>query len=106
MISLKEIHDEIKRIEQSSDTSWTSVQRLSWLYTVRNNIEGNRIAVTSKQDAQNSGFKPIKEGSDFLLLASQKNPDSVIIVVDELMDAVKTLHPRMYDAVMKKLYDL
>lgn len=41
--------------------------------------------------------------SEFLKAIHGKNTETVIAVMDELMDAVKTLHPKMYDAVMDKI---
>ena len=43
---------------------------------------------------------------DLLKAVNGKNSVSVFAVMDELMEAVKVLHPRMYNSVMQKIQDL
>lgn len=42
-------------------------------------------------------------GSTFLRSADGKNAEKVLHLVDELLDGVKVLHPRMYDVFIQKL---
>ena len=44
--------------------------------------------------------------TEFLQLVNGKDINSVLDVMQELMDAVKTLHPRMYDSVLMKIQDI
>ena len=44
--------------------------------------------------------------SEFLTAVNGKCGDAVWKIMEELMDAVKMLHPRMYESVLKKLNDL
>lgn len=41
-----------------------------------------------------------------MVAVNGKPGDAVWKIMDELMDAVKMLHPRMYESVLKKLNDL
>lgn len=95
MISLDEINDEIARLETSAETTYGVIQKLSWLYTVRNNVtETEKIEVAGENGK-----------TDFLILANSKGCTKTLVVVDELVETMKTLHPRMYEAFMKKLYE-
>ena len=90
MLSPTELRDEIRKLE-SEESSWTVVQRLSWLYTLRNNTSSNEMTVN---------------GSEFLEIASTKNIDRVMAIMNELMDTEKAVHPKIYNAVMKKIKEI
>ena len=44
--------------------------------------------------------------SEFLAAVNGKCGDAVWRIMDELAEAVKVLHPRVYESVLKKLNDL
>lgn len=44
--------------------------------------------------------------SDFLETVSEKPEDKVWMLMDELMDTVNVLEPKLYDSVMRKLRDI
>lgn len=44
-------------------------------------------------------------GSDFSRLTNGRNPDDIWPVMDELMDTIHTIMPRLYDGVMRKLQE-
>ena len=45
-------------------------------------------------------------GSEFLLAVRGRNSDRVWKLIDELVEAVKILHPRMYTTFIDKVQDL
>ena len=45
-------------------------------------------------------------GSEFLEAVDGRNADKVWNVINELVEATKVLHPRMYQSFMDKLYDI
>ena len=47
-----------------------------------------------------------KGGTEFLEIENGKNPEQVWSIIDELMETIKTLHPRMYDRILDKISDL
>lgn len=101
MLSLSEINREIQRIEATEETTYSNVQKLAWLYIVRDKMEPKSEAQRQKQS-----YNAENANSDFLILISTKDINGVISVVNELVETIRTLHPRMYDAFMKRLYDL
>lgn len=46
-----------------------------------------------------------KGGTEFLEIVDGKNPEKVWSIIDELMETIKTLHPRMYDRILDKISD-
>ena len=45
----------------------------------------------------------VKGDSDFLKLVNGKNQSAVLPIIDELMEAVKILHPRMFNSVIDRI---
>lgn len=45
-------------------------------------------------------------GSEFLDAVNGRKPDKVWRVIDELVEATRILHPRMYQSFIDKLYDI
>ena len=90
MINLDEINGEIAKLE-SQPISYATIERLSWLYTVKDHN-------TDKP----TGEMP-KGKSEYMCACSGKSVGDVMIVMDELMDILAVIQPRLYDAVMNKL---
>ena len=44
--------------------------------------------------------------TEFLATVNGKDTEKVMAILDELMEATKTLHPRMYDRVIEKISDI
>ena len=89
MINLDEINNEIEKLE-SQPASYASIERLSWFYTVRDHIT-----------SQPKGEIPDGE-SDFRKCCSGKAICEVMDVMDELMDTLLIIQPRLYNAVMNR----
>ena len=91
MINLDEISSEIAKLE-SQPASYGTIQKLSWLYTVRDHLtpapKGNEIP---------------KGDSEFCCACAGKSINQVMEIMDELMDALMIIQPRLYDAVLVKL---
>ena len=92
MIELDEINSEIEKLE-SQPTSYTVIQRLSWLYTVRDHIKPSASIAGSMPDGESEFLSACRCGSVAVVMG----------IMDELMDALNVLQPRLYDAVMRKL---
>lgn len=97
MISIDEIERTILECE-SRDTSFANCERLAWLYIVRDHF-------TNQQAKQPIPLETSGE-SEFLQTADGKDSVKVFEVMDELMQAVQTLHPRMYQQVIDRLKSL
>lgn len=114
MIQIEEIDRAIKEHESGSNT-YTNCERLAWLYIIRDHMkEGHQDKPaehhehTAEPCNQNAPSNHIKndENSDFLKAINGKDTKKVISVMDELMEAIQLIQPRMYDAVLIKILDL
>lgn len=89
MISLDEINSEIAKLE-SQPASYAMIERLSWFYTVRDHM--------TKETGET-----ITGETDFLKACSGRPVCQVMAVIDDLMDALMVIQPRLYHAVMSKI---
>lgn len=106
MVSLDDIEEAIASLESSSDSRFSVYERLSILYTCRNEL---RSRETQEQEPETkaedfAGVQmPEVSGSSFLDALSGKDMAAVMSVVDAHMQAVKAVFPREYDDVVAKL---
>ena len=114
MIQIEEINRAIKEHESGANT-YANCERLAWLYIIRDHMKyehQNKPAEHHEHTAEpyklNVRSDNIKNdgNSDFLKAINGKDTQKVISVMDELMEALQLIQPRMYDAVLIKIQDL
>ena len=96
MIDLEVVDNEINKIEVGCDTSYRACERLAWLYVVRDHL------IPKTKD----GVTTYLSGSEFLEAASGVNYQALMQVLNEHMQALSVLQPRVYESVMSKIRDL
>lgn len=96
MISVDEINRAILEHEER-DTTYANCEKLAWLYIVRDHITGNSVRQSVPVDVSGE--------SEFLKAVSGADSALVWPVLDELMEATKITNKRVYDAVMRKLWE-
>lgn len=97
MVSLDVIEREIDERLQG-DTTYANVERLAWLFTVKNNIQ-----VSDTQSEQKPALTSTLSGSEFLEAASNVYYPSLMKILDEHMTALKIVQPKEYNAVMDRI---
>ena len=88
---IDEINSEIAKLE-SQPASYQNIERLAWLYIVRDHLSNTRPV----------GEVPQGE-SEYFCACAGKSVSEVMGVMDELMDVLMIMHPRLYSAVLTKL---
>ena len=88
MIDLNEINGEIEKLEKEP-LSYSVIQKLSWLYTVRDHASHPVIECYGN--------------SECMKACAGKPMEDVMLVVDELMDTLHIIQPRLYEAVINRL---
>ena len=96
MLSLDKIEESILELERG-DTCFSVCEKLASLYTVRDHLRG--YSTSPEAVLQLAGE------SDFMQAINGADPAAIMPIMDELMDTIHALHPRMYDAVMQKIRD-
>ena len=97
MIDLETVENEINKIEVTCDTSFRACERLAWLYIVRDHLAKRK---------GNDGLTMYLNGSEFLELASGVSYNELMQVMNEHMQALSVLQPKVYESLMSKIRDL
>lgn len=101
MVDLDIINGTIAEWE-AKDLTFLVVERLAWLYIVRDNA-----LMRVKED---TGEEPVimpavamSSGSEFMEACSKANPAKMWNVLDDLMQTLQMLNPKLYQATVDKL---
>lgn len=109
--NLKEIEWAISELEQE-ESSFPVYAKLANLYTVRNEMLGTSAPLTAACSEAANLSSPVMEklglygGSDFLRAIDGKDSASAWAVMDELMETLQAVNPRVYASVMRKVQNL
>lgn len=108
MIDKRELEGAIAELENARDHSPQMCQRLADLYIIREKL----FEPSAKTDYGYSlAAAPMPEpeslesygDSEFLIAIQGKTPASAWTVMDELMDTLKAVNPRVYKKVLSKI---
>ena len=110
MITEQDLREAIAECEgQRNPTSSTCI-KLAAFYAIRNELFGKNDRDYDREPMYSYAAPPtatISYGgeSDFARTINGMDPAKVWPVMDELMDTVHTLMPRLYDGVMRRLQE-
>lgn len=102
MFKKNELLDAIDELEQNPAT-FQNCQKLATFYLLYDHLYGNSrpdLVETRVSVMDNYG------DSEFLQLISGADAQKVMTILDELMQTVKVLQPRLYDATLTMLNDI
>ena len=105
MITEKELIEAIEECEQDPITL-SKIGKLADFYIVYDRLFGQKEDAFYSYKTNAEETIRTNSGTEFLRAINGKSSEKVLAIVDELADAVKTLHPRMYDSLIEKLYNL
>jgi len=106
--NLKEVEWAIAELE-GQESSKTGYMLLSALYTVREHMGGlDRTAKAAGGYSQAAAPKPLGQygDSEFLQALPGKDSAAAWAVMDELMETLQVVKPRVYRSVMRKIMNL
>lgn len=97
MISLQDVLDAIDEVEELPDT-YGKAEKLATFYTLRDALRGDIM------DQYRAAPPKIEYHSDseFGRLVASLRPEEVMPVIDELMDTLSIINPRLYEGVMNR----
>ncbi len=107
MITEKELNEGILQCTAGEPTPQKMI-RLAAYYSIRDRLFGGETRSDIPQDYSTENKKIEKHYTceNYLISAYQKNAEKAAAIMDEVMQAVKMLQPKMYESTMKKLNDL
>ena len=100
MITERDLHEAIAECQGERNPNANTCIKLAAYYTILNNM------VPSYSYAPEPSEKSYDSGSEFSDAIRGKDRAKVFSVMDELMDAVAVLMPKLYAATMERLKDL
>ena len=101
MVDLDIINGTIAEWE-AKDLTFLVVERLAWLYIVRDNALMQVKSDTGKESIVMPTIA-VSSGSEFMEACSKADPVKMWRVLDETMETIKAIQPRLYDAVLRNL---
>ena len=99
MISKAEIKRAIAECQGEPNPNSTTCIKLAAYYTILNNLESPQMSFASRP------IEEVRQGGDSEFFDAIRGTDikDVLSVMDELMDGVRTMMPRLYDVTMERL---
>lgn len=101
MFSKSELLDAIDELEMSPAT-YQNAEKLATFYVLYEHLYVKKEPV-SRVESVNEVIIGDYGDSEFLQTVMGMKSENVWMIIDELMDAVKTLQPRLYQATIAKL---
>ena len=101
MFSKSELLDAIDELEMSPST-YQNAEKLATFYLLYEHLYTTREPINRVEQVEEVIISEYGD-SEFLQLVTGKRSDDVWVILDELMDAVKALQPKLYNAVIDKL---
>ena len=105
MITEKDLLEAIEECEKEPITA-TKIAKLADFYTIYNNLFGapvNDYGYSYAAEKEPEIIIDIDGDSEFFRAINGKDPYNVWHVINELMDTIKIINPRLYDGVIRRL---
>lgn len=111
MITEQDLREAIAECEGKRDPSSSTCIKLAAFYTIRNELFGKQVRADeplysyAAPPVQNDPVISYTSGTEFGSTINGMSPEKVWPIMDELMDTIHTLMPRLYDGVMRRLQE-
>ena len=102
MIDIKEIEDEITRLEHCN-TTYSNCEKLSVLYAVRDKLRAPEQEEQGRRRYSYAAEPDLEYESEFLQAVNQSDLQKALLVIDAHMSAIKLLYPKEYNAIIRKI---
>ena len=106
MITRHDLEEAIAECQGQRNPTASTCLKLAAFYTIRKELFGNSEELPVPM--QSYAPEPVMNygDSDFLRAIEGKPIDAVLGVIDELVDSVRVLQPRIYDSVMRRIENI
>jgi len=92
---LDEINREIIKLE-AQPASFSTIEKLAMLYVVRDHL--------APPEAPEPVIEIILDGdSEFLKIFRKKDFSQAMLILNDMMDTIKSIHPKLYNTVLERL---
>ena len=109
MLDIREIDEAIAELERREAT-FSGCAKLADLYTIRAHITGQEAPYEGGYSQTQASAEQEQPGlygsSEFLDAVSSKDVSAAWSIMDDLMDTLCVVNPKVYDGVMRKIRNL
>lgn len=105
MVTRQELDDAIRECE-TAPSSYAMCQKLAVFYAVRDQLYGEDTARTSEAAEPRREIVGDYGDSEFLQTVAGRYPADVWAVMDELMETLAIVNPRLYNGVMRRINEI
>ena len=78
-------------------------EKLAAIYTVRDHLYPSQPIEGGYSADNNNNYVGLYGDTEFLTAISRKNPIDAWLLMDDLMQTLRAINPRLYDSVMRKI---
>ena len=105
MITEREL---LRAIDECQQEPITSSKRgtLADLFIIYDHLFGMPMNAGYSYENKVENIIEVNGDTEFLEIVNGRDTEKVMAIIDELMSVTKTLQPRIYDQVLKKITDL
>ena len=104
MVDLNIINGTIAEWE-AKDLTFVTVERLAWLYIVRDNALMH-IKETTGEEPKIMPAVAISSGTEFMEACQKAETSRLWPILDDLMTTIQALNPRLYEATLDRIKGL
>lgn len=104
MITKEDLLTAIAECQGERNPNANTCVKLAAYYTILDQMKEEEIP--GGYSTRNGAVIEYESGTDFSLAVTGKAPDAVMAVMDEVMDALALVNPRLYDCAMRKFQEL
>ena len=102
MVTERELLDAIEECK-NAPTTYANCERLATLCSLHRYFYGENETVAKESDPTRATYADINGDSDFLRAVVKSDPRQLWATLDELMDVLSEINPRLYDGVMRRI---
>lgn len=99
MLSQRELDNAIREFE-NAPANYENCKKLATFYTIFDHLYTDKSATVEKKQQEVIGYHG---ESEFLDLVSNREAEAIWAIIDELMDTLKIVNPRLYQSVIRKI---
>ena len=111
MITEKDLQEAIAECNGVRNPNANTCLKLAAYYTIKDHLYDDNDTSGSEIPSYSYAAEPVQPiqsvtyngNSEFAQIIKEQNIDHIIEVIDELMDTIKIINPRLYDGVIIKL---
>lgn len=108
MITEQDLREAIAECQGTRNPNANTCIKLAAYYTILNNLNENQVnkEIPTPTYSFASDYDISYSDSQFSQMAMDKGIKKVFPIIDEAMDALSVLNPKLYDSILRKISDL